>query len=192
MAALITVGAAILAVALSPPVDRLAEQFLTAHMVQHMMIATLAPLLLVAGVGADKRRATFAGRKVTASVAWLAGIGVTAVWHVPLFFTVALENPAVHVIEHASLLFAGLLFWWPVFGPQSGRLEPIAAGPYLITACVACTVIGVIIAFGPPGLYPAYRAPRDQQLAGVMMWVPGCIVYLTSVMCVLARYYSHG
>ena len=190
---MICAGLGLLIGAMSPPVDALTERFLSAHMMQHMLVATIAPLLLVAGIAGITGNGRFkrvCAWTCPAVLGWLSGVGATLLWHVPLLFNFAALNARVHGLEHASLLAAGCLFWWPVFGPEERRLPVITAGFYLVTACIACTATGIVIALGPAGIYPAYPDATDQQIAGLMMWIPGCLIYLGSIMGVLARYYQ--
>lgn len=183
-------GLSLLLAGLSPPVDRLADSFLSAHMLQHLLIAIIIPLVLVAGSAGAGTIKNLSGWRCPPLYGWLAAIGLTAIWHMPRIFDFALGHPVVHGLEHVSLLAAGIVFWWPVFGPRMQRLPVIAAVPYLITACMGCTIVGIVIALGPAGMYAAYPYASDQQLAGLIMWVPGCLVYLSSVLWVLGRYYA--
>ena len=89
------------------------------------------------------------------------------------------------------------------------RLDPFPAIAYLFSACTACSLLGAILTFTPLGLYPAYlnlddRSPilrlvrdgwgldpkNDQQLGGMLMWVPGCLVYLSVILASVARWYG--
>ena len=136
------------------------------------------------------------------ALAWIAGIGTMALWHVPLFFDAAMKSAPVDILEHLSLLAGWTFFWLPVFHPrEEKRLEPVPAVAYLAASCIACTVMGILITFSATGLYPAggtemmrngraMAARNDQQLAGLIMWVPGCLIYLSAMMAILARWYK--
>ena len=134
-----------------------------------------------------------------------------AFWHIPLLFNAALSNEALHIFEHLTLLIGGTIFWWPILSPlPECRLRPVPQGvAYLFTSCLACTSLGVLITFAPELLYPAYAQPfdtfgilpvvrdrwgispaMDQQIGGLLMWVPGCLVYLTAIMAMFARWYG--
>jgi len=191
MAALLGAGATLLILAISPPLDHLADKLLTVHMLQHLVIANFAPLLITAAAACAAESRRIAKSKCPPLFAWTSGVGLTAMWHLPGLFNLALENWAVHAVQHISLLAGGILFWWPVFGPGRNRLPIIMAAPYLITACMGCTLVGIVLTFGPPGMYQGYRDAMDQQMAGLIMWMPGCLMYLGSLMFVLGRYYSH-
>jgi putative membrane protein len=133
-----------------------------------------------------------------------------AIWHEPSLCDAAARNPAVRAVQIVSLLFMGTLFWWPLFGPRKqDRLAPLTSVVYLFTACLGCSVLGILIAFAPVGaVCGAYLDPPDswgilplirqgwglvpkvdQQVGGLLMWVPGCGLYLVLVIAMLARWY---
>jgi cytochrome c oxidase assembly factor CtaG len=130
-------------------------------------------------------------------VSWLLGVGTMLAWHIPTLFNAALANDGLHVFQHLSFLVTGTIFWWPIFGPLEDRhLSTLPAVSYLFGACVCCSLLGAFLTFGPVGLYPAYTgymgldAKSDQQLAGLLMWVPGCFVYLSGILAVVRRWYN--
>lgn len=109
-----------------------------------------------------------------------------------------------HVLHPVSLILAGFCFVWPILGPfGQQRLHPLTGVVYLFTACAACSLLGMLITFAPVGVYQTYEgadyyglvrlirhnwgidAATDQQIAGLLMWVPGCLVYLTGAMYLL-------
>jgi putative membrane protein len=142
-------------------------------------------------------------------VAWMLGVGVMFLWHVPALFNAALANEIIHIFQHLSFLATGVIFWWPILGPiEEARPSVVGSILYLFTACLSCSLLGAILTFNPPGLYPAYLHPadsltilplvrnvwgldpaKDQQLGGLVMWVPGCFVYLSAILWVLARWH---
>ena len=97
-------------------------------------------------------------------------------------------------------------------GPRmEERLSPLAGIPYLFTACIACSLLGIWIAFAPVSVCPVFMAPiappgvlamirnqwgltpaMDQQIAGLLMWVPACLVYLGAILILLGRFYSRS
>jgi putative membrane protein len=142
------------------------------------------------------------------SIAWLLGIGTMWLWHVPGLYNATLLHQDVHIFEHLTFLATALIFWWPLIGPTSRRLAPLGATLYLFAAMAASSVLGIILTFVPPGLYPAYVQPidelgllpllrqgwgltpaADQQLGGLLMWVPGNLAYLGALIAMLARWY---
>jgi cytochrome c oxidase assembly factor CtaG len=133
------------------------------------------------------------------------------VWHLPVLYNAALDHAGLHVVQHLVFLATATLFWWPVVAPFLGRpgLAPLAAVGYLFAALAAGSVLGIILAFAPPGLYPAYVRPvdtlgalpllrsgwgltpeADQQLGGFLMWIPGGIVYSLAMVAALARWFG--
>jgi putative membrane protein len=131
-------------------------------------------------------------------------------WQLPPLFNAALANDTLHVFQHLSFLVTGTIFWWPILGPLEDRhLQPLGAVSYLFSACVCCSLLGAFLTFGPVGLYPAYLNPddrlgilrlvrdnwgldpkNDQQLGGMVMWVPGCFVYLSAIVSTVMRWYG--
>ena len=147
----------------------------------------------------------------SAFVSWFLATGVTWAWHLPVLYNAALASDAVHVVQHGLFLATSFLFWWPVLGPAAARaaLPAWGAALYLFLAMAAGSVLGIILAFAPPGLYPLYLAPPDshgllalvrdgwgltpeddQQLGGFLMWIPGGIAYSLAMFAVLARWFA--
>jgi len=178
-----------LAVALISPVDRLGEQFATAHMVQHLLLADVVPILFTLAltkwilrpvtrhVHRIERAAGPLGHPAFGVVAY---VGAMWLWHVPALYDAALEYPAVHVLEHVSFAAAGLLYWWHLLSPIRSRLRLAGLGPILYMASTKILVgfLGVLLAFGPDLLYGFYEAGGerwglspvdDQQVAGLVM-----------------------
>jgi hypothetical protein len=124
-----------------------------------------------------------------------------AAWHVPAAFDLALRSPGWHKLEHACFLGAALLFWWPVVQPFPSRPRwPRWALPlYLLAADVVNTVLCGFLTFSERVIYSVYEtAPRlfgttalsDQAAAGVIMWVPGSLIFLTPAVVIMVRYLS--
>jgi len=120
-------------------------------------------------------------------------------WHVPAAYELALRSPAWHEVEHASFLAAGVLFWFPVLRPWPGRprLQGAMRPIYLLGGDLANTALAAVLTFSDRVLYPTYAgAPRlfglsalaDQSLAGVLMWVPGSLVFLAPAAVMTARW----
>lgn len=198
-------GLAVLLLTLCSPLDLLAQRYLfSAHMAQHIVLLLVVPPLILKGLP------PMAGPRVPAAAGWIAGLGIMWLWHVPFLCTAATAEPWIHRVQYASLLAAGAAFWWPVVGPaRQERLVPLAGVLYLFSACLACTLLGVRITFAPLSMCSAYLHPadpigllplvrdgwgmtpaRDQELAGLFMWVPACFVYLTAILGLLGRWYG--
>ncbi len=120
--------------------------------------------------------------------AWIVFAASTVLWHVPALYELALASPAWHGVQHACFFWSGVLFWWPVIqpGPGKPRWPKWMAIPYLLFADILNTLLSVVFVFSGHLLYPSYGVVRastlgaleDQSLAGLIMWVPGSIVFL--------------
>lgn len=96
----------------------------------------------------------------------------------------------IPLLHDLSLLIAGFLFWWPVITPcRQFRLPALRAVAYLASACICCSLLGLLITFAQPGIYRGIGL-ADQQTGGMIMWVPCCIVYLTASMGLLIEWLS--
>lgn len=201
---------AVIAFALMSPVDALADGYLfSAHMAQHLLLLLVAPpLVLMSLPSREGGRRGARGQRFL--LGWLAGLSAMWIWHAPALCSAATLNPMIHRVQYVSLLVAGTMFWWPLLSPSTGdRITPLAGVAYLFSACVGCTLLGVLVTFSPVSVCPAYLHPadrlgmlplirngwgftpqRDQQLGGLLMWVPGCLVYLAGIMGLLARWYG--
>ena len=213
-------GVLVLLAALVSPLDSLSDTYLfSAHMLQHLLLILVIPPLLLVGLprlpSAPAGRAgdwlSCAGRLRPSPVAaWFVGIGTMWVWHLPALYNATLANEDIHVVEHLSFLATSVIFWWPVLGPiAEQRLPATAAIPYLFLASAASSLLGILLAFAPAGLYPAYLHPIDeyhllpllrdgwgltpavdQQSGGLLMWIAGGPAYLFGALSALARWYS--
>jgi cytochrome c oxidase assembly factor CtaG/polyferredoxin len=129
--------------------------------------------------------------------AWLVFAGSTILWHVPKFYELALSSPAWHAVQHASFFWSGVLFWWPVIqpGPGKQRWPKWVAIPHLLFADIVNTALSAFFVFSGRLLYPSYAAVQasglsaqdDQTLAGLIMWVPGSLVYLVPAFVLMVR-----
>jgi cytochrome c oxidase assembly factor CtaG/ferredoxin len=202
-------GLAVIFLAADSPLDAFDSLFLSAHMLQHLLLMMIAPpLLLLAnpllpllrglpkqfvkeGLGpflSWKPLQRFFARLTSPVVAWLVFAFSTVLWHLPFFYELALRSPDWHAAQHAFFLLTGILFWWPVVqpGPGKPRYPRWVAIPYLLFGDILNTAISVVFVFSNALIYPSYGAVRassmsahsDQTLAGLLMWVPGSIVYL--------------
>ena len=178
-------GCALLVAALVTPLDTLARDYLVwAHLVQNVVLAEWAPLLLVLGVapalaeriGRHRVSATLTRPMVALSL-W---VGTYAVWHVPALYDAALRHPhSLLPLEHATYLASGLVFWWCVWQDTPHRLSSAARAGYVFAAFVLSAPLGLVLALVPEPLYDFYAgAPErvwglsrleDQQLGGMTM-----------------------
>jgi putative membrane protein len=202
-----------LALALASPLDVAGALSFSAHMVQHELLMIVAAPMLVCGrplavwawsvprawlrpFGGAMRSSLpgAAWRGLTRPLhAWLLHFASLWLWHVPFLFQAALLHPAVHALQHASFLFPALLFWWAVIGNAPAR-GPGAAIAYLFTTMLHTSALGALFAMSERIWYPVYglgptryglSALEDQQLGGLIMWVPGGLAYVIAglVLC---------
>lgn len=130
----------------------------------------------------------FFGWLISPIPAWIVFAFAVLLWHLPFFYELALSSPAWHGVQHACFFWSGVLFWWPIIqpGPGKPRWPKWMAIPYLLLADVLNTGLSVVFVFSGKLIYPSYGAVRathfsaleDQSLAGLLMWVPGSVVYL--------------
>jgi putative membrane protein len=141
---------------------------------------------------------------------WFLGVGGMWLWHAPMLCNAAVSNAWFHRLQYVSLLAMGGAFWWPIISPwRTQRIAPLAGMVYLFSACLGCTVLGIVITFSPVEVCSIYLHPvdrlgilpliqnqwgltpaKDQQLGGLLMWVPACLIYFCGIFALFARW--HG
>jgi cytochrome c oxidase assembly factor CtaG len=210
-------GTCALVLALFSPLDTLSAWLFSAHMVQHETMMLIAAPLLVLGrplavwiwalphkarlwVGRRIRERRFAAswRFLTAPLtAWLLHAAALWGWHAPAAFEAALVHPFIHSLQHTGFLITALVFWWTVFGDGAKRQSGGHAMLSVFTTMVHTTALGALIALAPGLWYPYYVEPcstlridplHDQQLGGLIMWVPGATAYLIGSLAIAARW----
>lgn len=178
------IGLGAVAVALLSPVDHLAHELLTAHMVQHLLLMMIAaPLLLLGNPlpaclwGLPRRARRALGRLLTRNapfrkvlwaatlmpVAWLLFVVNLWLWHLPAAYQAALRDHLIHDVEHVAFFGTALLFWWPIVEPAPRLHERIPRGfaiVYLLAATGQNTLLSALIALPERVLYPYYEASR--------------------------------
>lgn len=194
-------GTVVFALALLSPLDALGDDYLfSAHMVQHMLIAVVAPPLWLLGTPEWMLAPLFRRRPVLAvarlltvpAVAFALFNGDLWLWHLPALYDATLQNESIHVFEHLTFVATAVLFWAPVicsYRPLR-QLSPGAAVLYLFVACQPMVALGALLTFSAEPLYQPYvLAPRiwgstplgDQQLGGLIMWLPTNIPYVIAL-----------
>jgi cytochrome c oxidase assembly factor CtaG len=197
--------------ALVSPLSTLANGYVfSAHMVQHILLVLIIPALLLLSLPRSFSLSSPLSQLTYPLVGWAAGVGAMWLWHAPALCNAAATSPTVSTIQTISLLLMGSLFWWQVISPrEEQRLSPPAAIVYLFTACTACSVLGIILTFAPVSICPVYQHPvdrlgmlstirggwgltsdRDQQIGGLLMWVPMCAIYAAAILAQMARWHS--
>jgi putative membrane protein len=177
-----------IAMVLLPPLSRLATMLFAAHMAQHLLlIALAAPLLVLGGVSL----------RLGAIVAWCLFVGVFLFWHWPAAFQWAALRWPTQMLELGSVLFAALAFWSVALGHNA--LHDGARALAVTTAAVAIDLPGVMMLFAPraictmPGENAAHfglTPLQDQQIAGLLMWVPANLAFFGIACFLFARWLS--
>lgn len=190
-----------LALALVSPLDPLGDEYLfSAHMIQHMLIAVVAPPLLLLGTPRWLAELPLRNMSVRMVARWLASpivaFGVFQadiwLWHAPALYDLTLANDTVHILEHLTFLIFGLIYWLPILSPTPliPRISRGFAVLYLFIGCQPMVALGALLTFASRPLYTPYiDAPRvwglsplgDQQLGGLIMWLPTNIPYLVAL-----------
>ncbi len=212
-------GVMLIVLTLVSPLDYLGRNYLfSAHMVEHILLLLVIPLMLLSGIPERAAERAFmvplAGGIIkflgSPVPAWLLGVGSMWVWHMPSLHETVMRSESLYIAQQISFVLTGVIFWWPVFAPvRAARLSPLSSTLYLASACLGCTVLGMLITFAGAGLYPSYVNPADsagilsylrndlcitpgvdQQIGGLTMWVPGCLIYLTASLVTIARWYA--
>jgi len=199
-------GWATLVLALYSPIDTLAERSFAIHMVQHELLMVVAAPLIVLGRPLETfawsapsvaRLGIFQAlwRSLVSPVgAWSLHALAIWVWHVPALFELALHNAGWHVAQHVSFFASALALWWVVFAPQS-RTAGAWAIASLFTTMLHTSALGALLTFAPTAWYPLDDAPpfgmtalEDQQLGGLVMWVPGGFAYMIAGLTLVRRW----
>ena len=205
-----------LAVALLSPIDTVAEHAFAIHMIQHeLLMVVAAPLIVLGrpletlawGVPASVGRAAAAvartsavqklWRPLTSALgAWSVHALALWVWHVPVLFELALTHFGWHVVQHTCFFASALAFWWSVFAPGA-RTPDARSIASLFTTMLHTSALGALLTFAPSAWYPFDGAPafgltplEDQQLGGLVMWVPGGLAYMIAGLAVVRRWLS--
>jgi cytochrome c oxidase assembly factor CtaG len=169
----------------------------TGHMVRHTGLLLLAGPSIALGISGKGRGSgivrAFSGRVARYPFfAWLAGVGLMWIWHLPaLYNSMSMAGMyGLPLLHGLSLLAGGILFSWPVLMPYEAlRLPALKAVLYLSSACVCCSLLGLLITFAPSGTFKGV-SPEDQQAGGLIMWVPCCFIYLSASMYLLVKWFS--
>ncbi|KPH05840.1 cytochrome c oxidase assembly protein (plasmid) [Rhizobium acidisoli] len=204
-------GWLVLAGALVSPLHWLGEQLFTVHMVEHeLVMAVSAPLIVLARPaamllwGLPKTISREAGRAIatkTVRRTWnflsrgtaatlVHGIAIWA-WHAPVLFDAAIESVSLHRLQHLCFFATAILFWWSVIWKTNRGL----AAWHLFLTMLHMSVLGALIALSPNVLYGLQTrgsanwglSPlEDQQIAGLVMWVPAGIIYAAVALALAA------
>jgi cytochrome c oxidase assembly factor CtaG len=206
-------GWLVLAAALVSPLHALGEQVFTAHMIEHEVVMTIAaPLLVLARpggtflwafppgmrhrlgrlvrAGAVRRGWNAVIRPLTATL--LHGVAIW-IWHVPRFFDAAVTITLAHRLQHLSFLITAVLFWWAMVW----RAAPAVAAADVFITMIHTALLGALMTFAPIVLYGVQTTHsgrwgltplEDQQLAGLVMWIPIGTIYAAAAVAFFARW----
>ena len=204
-----------LVVALVSPLHPLGAVLFSAHMAQHeILMLVAAPLLVlgkpllpflwglpplwrrrVGGWGKTLGRQKGWQMLTTPLVAWAVHAGVLWGWHVPSLFQATLANELIHTAQHLSFLLSALLFWWALLQNAPGIMGYGAAVLYVFTTSIHSGALGALLTFSSTLWYPAYARTtaawglsplEDQQLGGLIMWIPAGSVYVIAGLMLFA------
>jgi len=204
---------AVLFGSLTGPVHDLSDYYLfSAHMVQHLLLAFAMPPLLLYGIPGwmlrpliRDRRIVRLGRLLTRPSSAFAVFNLVIVaWHLPPAYNLAMTHHPVHIVQHLIIMAAAVVLWWPVLSP----VPEIPRAPYpvqllyLFVVGLPMVVVSIFITMADEVLYPFYAAaPRiwpmltphaDQHLGGLIMWIPGGLVFLVAISVVFFRWQAAG
>jgi putative membrane protein len=216
-AAAFVAGWLTLAIALVSPVHRLGELLFSVHMTQHeLLMIVAAPLFVLSRPvtwflwafpqSARERLGAFAKRAPVAAVwsamtaplfVWLLHGSTLWAWHIPALYDASVEIEWVHALQHATFLLTALLFWWTLLHGRHGRMQYGSGIIYCFTTAVHTSVLGALMTFAQRIWYPIYdgrtaafhlTALEDQQIGGLIMWVPAGVISIGLGLWMLAAW----
>jgi putative membrane protein len=206
-------GLVVLLGSLTGPLHDLSDYYLfSAHMVQHLLLVFAMPPLLLYGTPgwmlSPLLRHPFVlrvGRRLTRPAGAFASFNLVLVaWHLPPLYNLAMDHHGVHIVQHLMIMVVSVILWWPVVSPSPEL--PRAPYPvqmlYLFVVGLPMVVVSIFITMAESVLYPYYAAaPRvwealtphtDQHLGGLIMWIPGGLVFLIAISVVFFRWQAAG
>ena len=194
-----------LALALSRPMHEASEHLFSVHMIQHTIItAVSAPLLILGRIGLTslwalpstwRRKVTRYRVAHTVQAVTRTPVGAAFAihaltlwaWHLPKLYDAAVASDFVHALQHISFIATAMLFWQAVLAPRT-RFAGLGKGVVFVFATAAHTaILGAFIALAPRQLYTAY-ALGDQQVAGMIMWVPAGLIYTVAGLALMSEW----
>jgi cytochrome c oxidase assembly factor CtaG len=210
-------GLLALVMALISPLHALGGMLFSAHMIQHEILISIAAPLLVLGrpilpflwaLPIEHRRALgewSRGARVcvvrnaltNSSFAFALHAVALWVWHLPGPYQATLTSELLHSLQHASFIVTALLFWWTALEAHRGQLARGRAIFYLFATALQTGALGALLTFAPSPWYPAYAPTtgawgltplEDQQLGGLIMWIPGSVAYLAASLAIFAEW----
>ncbi|MEK6397738.1 MAG: cytochrome c oxidase assembly protein [Terriglobus sp.] len=203
--------------ALASPLHELGEQLFSAHMLQHeVLILISAPLISASQPSATCLWAFAAsgrsevGRRMHSLerlawirllsgplAAWLLEAAALWLWHIPVLYQATLNSDWAHAAQHLCFLLTAVLFWSALYGVGRSTMGYGRAICYVFGTAAHCSALGALLTFSTVLWYPAYLHTttawgltplQDQQLGGVLMWVPSGFVFIAIGLALLARW----
>ncbi len=212
-------GLIAIALALLSPIDTLSDDLLTVHVIQHLLLVSVAaPLFALSGIGTLALRAAtpevrrryllpilesrIAALLTFPVIGFIAFVAMMWGSHFTTLYNMALLDEGVHAIEHMLYLAAASLFWWPLLSPDPlrWRLHPGARFIALLAQVLPMSFLAITIIGAPTPLYSAYLgrtdafgvdALTDQRIAGSLMWVAGDLALLLPIIAILVALVRH-
>jgi cytochrome c oxidase assembly factor CtaG len=220
-AACFSAGFLALVIALISPLHPWGQVLFWPHMAQHEILMLIAAPLLVLGQpmavflkalpSSWSRSLAALGNSsswlsiwqwITAPfIAWLIHAIALWIWHIPSWFEATLHSELIHAIQHLSFLLSALLFWWAVIHGHRRALAYGMAVLYMFTTAGHSGLLGAMLTFSTRPWYPTYAetAPQwgltpieDQQLGGLIMWIPAGLVYVAVGLALFAAWLSEA
>jgi putative membrane protein len=204
-------------ISLVTPLHGMGEVLFSAHMTQHELLMLIAAPLLVLGrplvpylwgLPANWRKplsSLFTGanvqhvwRTITQPfhAFWIHGVAVW-LWHIPALYQASVTSDLVHALQHATFLVSALLFWWALLRAPRARQGYGTATVYVFATALHTSVLGALLTFANTVWYPVYNETtaawglsvlEDQQLGGLIMWIPAGVVYLIAGLALMAAW----
>lgn len=197
-------GQLTLLLALVSPIDRVSDLLFSAHMTQHEIIMIVSPPLFVLGrpgvalAWLSPRLGRLTSRLGSAPfLALFAHAVVVWVWHLPSLFEAALRSEAVHAVQHATFFGTAALFWWSIVRGRYGRAGYGLAVAFVFATSMHTSILGALMTVAERVWYPlyvdrtiaaGYDPVEDQQLAGLVMWVPAGVVLVLAALGLFAAW----
>lgn len=213
-AAAFAAGWSSVAIALLSRLDQMSDALFSAHMVQHEILMLLSAPLMVLGrpfivtlwaLDDEKRvRIGEALRRAPLKRAWHRATGpltvtivhaaVLWIWHVPVLFEAALHSEPIHVLQHLGFFLSAALFWWALIDGRFGKIGYGAGVLYVFATAMHSQILGSLLTFGRHPWYPTHAQRtghawlEDQQLAGILMWIPFGVLFLLIALALFAAW----
>jgi putative membrane protein len=212
-------GLFLAAAALLSPLDAMSHTLFSAHMVQHLVLILLVPPLVVlgspslplllslpAGIRSPLQRfrhRNWGARSLLAAplVVWTLHTAALWAWHLPALYEAGLRSDIVHALEHASFFLTALLVWVIVIPGAKQRPRFAEAAGLTFATILQSGALGAILTFATTVLYPSHKIGaalwgltplQDQQLAGVIMWIPAGAVYFLTLAVLFATWLNQA